>query len=174
MELRLLPQSYQGMPIHFEVKTKGYFHAQITTSDHAFGVLFQYEAFPEQKVFHFDDVLMSDWLKNPIVYGAFDQDQLIGFVELNKEWNQRLRISNIFVNEERRHLGVGTVLIRQAKAYAASQHMRGIVLETQSYNVPAIRFYQTHGFVFLGCDLAAFSNEDVKRQEIRLEMYCPL
>lgn len=69
-----------------------------------------------------------------------------------------------------RHAGIGTLLMQQAKAYASSQKLRGIVLETQSYNVPAIRFYQKHGFIFLGCDLSAFSNEDVKRQAIRLEM----
>ena len=170
MDIQQLDQSYQGMPIHFVVKTDGYFHAFIKQTNDQFGVIFQYTPFPEPKTFHFEDVLMSEWLNDPIVFGAFDQGKLVGFVELSEEWNQRLRISNIFVNEEKRHDGVGSILMKQAKAYAASQNMRGIVLETQSYNVAAIRFYQKHGFTFLGCDLSAFSNEDVKRQEIRLEM----
>lgn len=170
MEIRQLDQSYQGMPIHFVVKTDGYFHADIKQTNDQFGVIFHYTPFSEQKIYHFDDVLMSEWLDEPIVYGAFEQNEFVGFVELNKEWNQRLRITNIFVKEEKRHDGIGTILMKHAKAYAASQNMRGIVLETQSYNVPAIRFYQKHGFLFLGCDLSAFSNEDVKRQEIRLEM----
>ena len=106
----------------------------------------------------------------PISENVGEENEFVGFVELNKEWNQRLRITNIFVKEEKRHDGIGTILMKHAKAYAASQNMRGIVLETQSYNVPAIRFYQKHGFLFLGCDLSAFSNEDVKHQEIRLEM----
>ena len=113
---------------------------------------------------------MSEWLDHPLVFGAFEDDQLTGFIEVNQEWNNRLRISNIFVEEQARKHGVGSKLMAYIKAYATSLDLRGIVLETQSYNVPAIRFYQTHGFQFLECDLSAFSNKDIDHQEIRLEM----
>lgn len=170
MEIKQLDQSYQGMPIHFLVKTDGYFHADVQQDHDHFGVIFRYTPFPKQKRFQFEDVLMSEWLDHPLVFGAFEDDQLTGFIEVNQEWNNRLRISNIFVEEQARKHGVGSKLMAYIKAYATSLDLRGIVLETQSYNVPAIRFYQTHGFQFLGCDLSSFSNEDVDHQEIRLEM----
>ena len=84
MEIRQLDQSYQGMPIHFVVKTDGYFHADIKQTNDQFGVIFHYTPFSEQKIYHFDDVLMSEWLDEPIVYGAFEQNEFVGFVELNK------------------------------------------------------------------------------------------
>lgn len=172
MEIKQLDQSYQGTPIHFLVKTDGYFHADVHQDCDSFGVMFRYTPFPKQKQFQFEDVLMSEWLDHPLVFGAFEDDQLTGFVEVNQEWNNRLRISNIFVEEVARKQGVGSKLMEYVKTYSRSLNIRGIILETQSYNVAAIRFYQKHGFQFLGCDLSAFSNEDVDHQEIRLEMCC--
>lgn len=67
MVIQQLDQSYQGMPIHFVVKTDGYFHAFIKQTNDQFGVIFQYTPFPEPKTFHFEDVLMSEWLNDPIV-----------------------------------------------------------------------------------------------------------
>ena len=49
MEIKQLDQSYQGMPIHFVVKTNGYFHADIKQTNDRFGVIFQYMPFPEPK-----------------------------------------------------------------------------------------------------------------------------
>jgi len=46
---------------------------------------------------------------------------------------------------------------------------RMLVVETQSCNVPAINFYLKHGFELIGFDIAAYSNEDIERKEVRLE-----
>ena len=44
------------------------------------------------------------------------------------------------------------------------------VLETQPSNEKAIAFYREYGFEIIGFDLYAYSNDDVKRHEIRVEM----
>ena len=45
-----------------------------------------------------------------------------------------------------------------------------VVLETQSCNERAIAFYWKYGFEIIGFDLYAYSNDDVDRHEIRVEM----
>ena len=44
-----------------------------------------------------------------------------------------------------------------------------LVLETQSCNVPAINFYLKQSFTLIGFDIAAYSNDDVEKKEVRLE-----
>ncbi len=45
-----------------------------------------------------------------------------------------------------------------------------LVLETQSCNAPAIDFYVKNGFILIGFDSTAYSNEDVVKKEVRIEM----
>lgn len=55
-------------------------------------------------------------------------------------------------------------------AIAKESHARMLVLETQSCNEKAIAFYKKHGFEVIGFDLCAYSNEDLERCEVRIEM----
>ena len=48
------------------------------------------------------------------------------------------------------------------------------MLETQSCNDPAIRFYRKHGFALIGFDLTAYSETDVEKREVRLEFARPV
>jgi hypothetical protein len=45
-----------------------------------------------------------------------------------------------------------------------------LVLETQTNNATAISFYLNFGFEFIGFDSAAYSNEDIEKKEVRLEL----
>lgn len=45
-----------------------------------------------------------------------------------------------------------------------------VVLETQSCNIPAIRCYLKNGFKVIGFDTHAYSDADLEKQEIRIEM----
>ena len=45
-----------------------------------------------------------------------------------------------------------------------------LVLETQSCNMPAIAFYLSRGFAIGGMDLFHYSNEDLEKHEVRIEM----
>jgi ribosomal protein S18 acetylase RimI-like enzyme len=59
--------------------------------------------------------------------------------------------------------------MQRAVRVANKKSARMLVLETHSCNVPAIDFYLKHGFELIGFDIAAYSNEDVKKKEVRLE-----
>lgn len=120
----------------------------------------------------FDDVFFGEWLEAPVAFGAFEGEELIGYVEGSPEsWNKRFRISNIciFETSERRG-GIGTRLMETITAEAKSSGARMIVLETQSCNEAAIAFYKKNGFEIIGFDLYAYSNEDLGRHEVRIEM----
>ena len=119
----------------------------------------------------FEGSLLSDWLFEPVAYGAFDEKTLLGVICLSVEdWNNRLRVAELWVDEPFRHQGVGKKLMAKAIDYARSKKMRGLVLETQSCNEPAIRFYQSCGLRFIGLDATHYSNEDILKREVRLEM----
>ena len=125
---------------------------------------------PEER--SFDDTFYGEWLEDPIAYGAFEGERLIGFVEGSMEtWNNRFRISNICVFEDAaRGSGVGTQLMAAIQQEAATRRARMIILETQTCNENAIAFYKKNGFEIVGFDLYAYSNDDPERHEVRIEM----
>jgi ribosomal protein S18 acetylase RimI-like enzyme len=67
---------------------------------------------------------------------------------------------------------LGRLLIGKAKALAKEEGFRELVLETQSCNIVAMDFYESCGFVVTGIDLSCYSNDDVTRNEVRVEMTC--
>ena len=115
--------------------------------------------------------MCAEWLTDPHLFGAFINEKLVGFIETSKEeWNSRLRVSNILIDKEYRHLGIGTKLMERVKIFAKENKFRQIVLETQSCNVNAINFYLKKGFSLIGLDAYSYSNEDIEKHEIRMEL----
>ena len=94
----------------------------------------------------------------------------VGWIEVGHEmWNNRLRVWELLVAARHRHRGIGRALMSKAIDVAREVGARAVVLETQSCNVPAIRFYQAQGFDLLGFDRTAYTNRDLERGEVRLE-----
>lgn len=60
----------------------------------------------------FEGSLLSDWLFEPVAYGAFDGKTLLGVMCISVEdWNNRLRVAELWVDEPFRHQGVGKKLM---------------------------------------------------------------
>ncbi len=57
-----------------------------------------------------------------------------------------------------------------AKEQAVRENRRAVILETQSCNVNAIGFYLHEGFTLIGLDTCCYSNEDIRRREVRFEL----
>ena len=119
-----------------------------------------------------DEDLLSDWLEDPVAYGAFEGDELIGMVEgFLEKWNNRFRIANICVFEQaNRRSGVGTKLMEAILETAVKSGARMVVLETQTFNFKAISFYKKHGFEIIGFDRYAYSNRGPEEHNMRVEM----
>jgi ribosomal protein S18 acetylase RimI-like enzyme len=171
IEIRKLDQSYRGYPLEFSYRTDSYY--EIAVEERGEDYIIQMELAPllEPLEKHFTDQLMEDWLDHPIVYGAFVDQNLAGVLELNFEsWNQRLRIANILIFEPYRRLHLGIALMREAIREGTLMGARALILETQSCNVPAIRFYRQCGFTLAGFDLSCYGDYDVEKKEVRIEM----
>jgi ribosomal protein S18 acetylase RimI-like enzyme len=95
----------------------------------------------------------------------------VGWIELGYDsWNNRMRVWEFLVQEEFRKRGIGTLLMNHGVKIAKEKGARMLVLETQTNNANAIDFYRNFGFELIGFDLAAYSNEDTTKKEIRLEL----
>ena len=161
-------ENYSGKSFTLKYQTKGYY--DIRPSKTGFSV--EYQKFDEAKEMSFDDVFYGYWFDNPNAFGAFENDQLLGYVEGSLEkWNNRYRISNICVFDgSKRHKGIGTMLMEFILEEANKSGARMVVLETQTCNENAIAFYKKMGFSIIGFDLYAYTNSDMERHEVRIEM----
>lgn len=75
-------------------------------------------------------------------------------------WNRRAILSHLYVDREARGRGIGKRLIQELHARANALHARCLWAETQNVNAPAIRFYESCGFVFSGLDTSLYAPQD--------------
>lgn len=127
---------------------------------------------PEEFHMPLRDTMLSDWLENPVAFGAFEGSKLLGFVEgFLEKWNNRFRVTNICIfDPSARRSGLGKMLLERILIDAEKSGARMIVLETQSFNAAAISFYQKNGFEIIGFDRFAYSNEGPTEHNMRIEM----
>ena len=169
MEIKPLEkETYAGRTFTARYKTNGYY--DICASENGFQM--NYVPFETAVEKSFDDVFFGEWLEEPMAFGAFENGQLIGYVEGTPEtWNNRFRISNICVfDNSKRRSGVGARLMEAILKAAESSGARMVVLETQTCNENAIAFYKKNGFAIIGFDLYSYSNTDPEQHEVRIEM----
>ena len=115
--------------------------------------------------------LFEFYVEEPRVFAAEIDGEQIGWIELGyHKWNNRMRVWEFLIKEEFRRRGIGTLLMKHAVKVAKEKGARMLVLETQTCNVPAIDFYLKFGFKLIGFDVAAYSNEDIEKKEVRLEL----
>jgi ribosomal protein S18 acetylase RimI-like enzyme len=113
----------------------------------------------------------ESFVEEPRVFAAKIGEAQVGWIELGyQKWNNTMRAWEFLVREEYRRRGIGTLLMNQAVEIAKEKDARLLVLETQSCNIPAIDFYLNYGFELIGFDTAAYSNSDIEKKEVRLEM----
>ena len=146
MEIRPLDkETYAGRKFTARYTTSGYYDIAVSEG----GFAMQYTPFEAPLERSFDDVFFGEWLEEPVAFGAFEGETLLGFAEGSPEsWNNRFRISNICVFEKaERGRGIGTALMAAIQNAAAASGARMIVLETQTCNETAIAFYKKNGFV---------------------------
>lgn len=123
---------------------------------------------PEE--YDFPDRLYAAHWPKARAWGAVQDGELIAAIETcPEEWSNRLRITELWVDAPYRKRGLGHALLEIAKKQAIEEKRRAILLETQSCNVNAIGFYQHEGFTLIGFDACCYSNEDLRRREVRLE-----
>lgn len=129
--------------------------------------------FPEEH--DFPDKLYQDHWEKAYAWGIVEekdgkQDLLACIETCPEEWSNRLMVTELWVHEKIRRQGVAHALMAVAKEQAVLENRRAVILETQSCNVGAIAFYQKEGFEPIGFDTCCYSNRDVERKEVRINM----
>lgn len=120
----------------------------------------------------FPDRLYAKWWPGAYAWGILSAGgELLGAIETcPEEWSNRLRITELWVDESIRRRGAGRALMDIAKEQARLERRRAIMLETQSSNAGAISFYLSQGFSLSGFDTCCYSNDDIKKREVRMEL----
>lgn len=110
-------------------------------------------------------------LKHELSFGAYDDDRLVGIVLAEpSQWNNSLWVWEFHVAETHRGRGIGRQMMEFLAGTGKAAGLRTIVCETQSTNVPAIRFYRRLGFTLEGIDLSYYTNDDWPDGEIAVFM----
>ena len=125
---------------------------------------------PEE--YDFPDSLYQDHWEGAEAWGVVsDAGELMACIEVcPEEWSNRLMVTELWVSDVLRGKGIGKRLMDQAKEIALRQGRRAIILETQSCNTNAIGFYLHQGFELIGFDTCCYTNDDIGRREVRINL----
>ena len=125
---------------------------------------------PEE--YDFPDSLYQDHWENAEAFGVVgDNNELLACIEVCPEaWSNRLMVTELWVSDSLRGKGLGKQLMDKAKEVAKEQRRRALILETQSCNTNAIGFYLHEGFELIGFDTCCYTNNDIGRREVRINL----
>jgi ribosomal protein S18 acetylase RimI-like enzyme len=171
--VRIIELFKQNLPfsrLKFKYVTREYYAVTVLRKKDGWKIKLVLEALPKQTEKRFEGGLFQDFVDEPRVFAAELEGKQVGWIELGFHlWNNRMRIWELLVKEGFRRKGVGTLLVDHAVKLSKERRARMLIVETQSCNIPAVNFYLKHGFELIGFDVAAYSNEDIERKEVRLE-----
>ncbi|MBI5930101.1 MAG: GNAT family N-acetyltransferase [Chloroflexi bacterium] len=101
--------------------------------------------------------------------------KIVGVLDVEEElWRNTVWIWNIMLDVDARGQGIGREMIQHTISWGRRRGLRAILLETQTNNVPACKFYLRMGFQLAGINTAFYTNQDMERDEIALFWVFPL
>ena len=169
-------EQWKGHPLIMDYATNEYYDVSIEHGADSFNVTMRKKHTSEPIVhtseeYDFPDSLYQEHWEKAEAFGVIEDGKLIGAVEIcPEEWSNRLMVTELWVKDDRRRMGVGKALMDYAKARAVADGRRAIILETQSCNANAIGFYLHEGFELIGFDSCCYTNADIARREVRLDL----
>jgi len=166
-------EKWQGYVLPFHYVSHNYYDVNITGADGEFNVSFVKKPFEKPFEYQPDDtdkLFQPHWEKAE-AWGIVEDGRLIAVIETAAEdWSNRLLVSELWIDEAYRRRGIGTALMNKALERAKAEKRRVLMLETQSRNENAIAFYLAWGLSLIGFDACCYSNNDLERKEVRMEM----
>lgn len=179
VEIISLPkEQWKGKPIPLTTRSDSYYDFEIDPLDGEGCTITIVRKPAETEIIHtpeeydFPDSLYQDHWENAEAYGIVGENgDLLACIEVcPEEWSNRLMVTELWVSDELRGKGVGKTLMDKAKEIAVNQGRRTIILETQSCNTNAIGFYLHEGFEIIGFDTCCYTNDDIRRREVRINL----
>jgi len=166
-------ETWQGHRLEFHYISHYYYDVEINRTDNGFNVSFIKNPFdtPFEYMPSDEDKLFQPWWDDIKAWGIVKNGRLIAAIETAvEEWSNRLRVTELWIDDAYRRKGIGTALMDAAVKRAKDEKRRVIMLETQSRNSGAIAFYLAYGFSLVGFDACAYRNNDLSRKEVRIEL----
>lgn len=170
-------EKWKGTLVPIRYTTDAYYDLELTESETAFTAQMVKKRFdlpvthtPEE--YNYPDRLYQDYWEKAEAYGIVGEDgTLLACIEIcPEEWTNRLMVTELWVSDTLRGKGIGKRLMDLAKETALRQERRAIILETQSCNTNAIGFYLHQGFELIGFDTCCYTNNDIGRREVRINL----
>ena len=178
--IHLPKEQWKNVPIPMRYTTEEYYDVQMEKNENRFQVGFLKKKLSEPishdpEEYDFPDKLYQDHWEKAFAWGVIEENdgkqELVACIETcPEEWSNRLMVTELWVHEKHRRKGIGHALMKIAKEQANLEHRRAVILETQSCNVSAIQFYLQEGFELIGFDSCCYSNRDIERKEVRLDL----
>lgn len=101
--------------------------------------------------------------------------RIVGVLDVARQsWNEVAWVWNLMLDVDARGQGLGRHLMERTIDWARDQGLRAVMLETQSNNVPACKFYARLGFQLVGINEAFYTNSDRQQDEVALFWSYPL
>ena len=174
---RIIPldcEKWQGYKLPFHYVSHNYYDVEIIRAGDNFNVSFVTKPFDTPFVFNpekdYDKLFQPHW-EQVKAWGIVEDGRLIAALETAvEEWSNRLRVTELWIDDAYRRQGIGTALMDIAVNRAREEKRRAVMLETQSRNENAIAFYLTYGFTLIGFNACEYQNNDLERKEVRMEM----
>ncbi len=172
-EIVFLPkEQYKGTPVPLDYENDSYYDLEIGPMDEKGCAISLVRKPREAFTADHHDSLYQEYWEAPEAWGVVDgQGKVLACIEVTpEEWSNRLLVTELWVSKELRGQGVGKRLMDKAKEIAAEQKRRAVILETQSCNTNAIGFYLHEGFELIGFDTCCYTNDDIGKKEVRLNL----
>ena len=165
-------ERYKGTPVPLDYRNDSYYDLEISPLNENGCTVSLVRKPREAFEANHHDTLYQEYWENPEAYGVVDeQGKVLACIEVTpEEWSNRLLVTELWVSKELRVKGVGKRLMDKAKEIAAGQKRRAVILETQSCNTGAIGFYLHEGFELIGFDTCCYTNDDIGKKEVRLNL----
>jgi ribosomal protein S18 acetylase RimI-like enzyme len=111
--------------------------------------------------------LVAEAMQDRVASGG--PPKLVGMVDATREaWREAGFVWNIAVDRGFRGRGLGRELMDRVIQWGRAKGLRAIILETQTNNWHACRFYAHLGFQLSGIDDHYYTNRDIANKEVAL------
>ena len=167
-------EQWQGYVLPFHYFSDSYHDVEIVRTGDNFNVSFVKKSFESPFEYKpdkdYDKLFQPHW-DDIKAWGIVENGRLIAAVETAVEqWSNRLRVTELWIDDAYRRQGIGTALMDIACGRARDEKRRAVMLETQSHNANAVAFYLAYGFTLIGFNACEYQNNDLRRKEVRMDM----
>ena len=160
-----------GKKVLYTYETITFYQIKSVQTENGWTFTLHEQSYPQPFVKQLEEELFDEYKDGSEYYiGKWNGEEAAVLVVQQLDWNNTLIIHDLYVYESFKRLGIGSKLIDYVKERAKVLDVRAITLETQTSNYPAVQFYLKHGFQVVGFNTISYSNEDVEKGEVRLEM----